>query len=207
MSNSEQANTQIDKSAAGNASEDNTIARNAHLSQDVTVAELERGDVKPRVREVEDDAAIEVADKMGKPTYASHWQIFIPTLVIFLAYGLGLIVLFSMGMTSSALFRLGAIVLGVGVPLIAVHAFLRFSTVRLQFLETHLRYHSGWPSDASVDVPYELISSLDVRRGLAGRLFGGGTIVIKLTTGNRIAIADVFDPLGAQTEFVSLRKS
>lgn len=159
----------------------------------------------PRVLEVEDSTAMEVADKMGSPTYHAHWQIFIPTLVILLSYSSGLYALHTMGMTSSALFRLGAIVLGVGVPLLTVHAFLRFSTVRLQFMDRTLRYHKGWPEDASVEVPYELISTMRIKRGLAGRVFGGGTIVIKLTTGTQIAIADIHDTSGAKSEYLSLR--
>lgn len=159
----------------------------------------------PHVSEVEDNVELEVADKMGSPTYHAHWQIFLPTIVIFISYTSGLYALYMMDMTSSALFRLGAIVLGVGVPLLTVHAFLRYSTVRLQLMDRQLRYHKGWPEDASVEVPYELISSLRVKRGLAGRLFGGGTIVIQLTTGTKIAIADIFDPSGAKAEYLTLR--
>lgn len=159
----------------------------------------------PRVHEVEDSTAMEVADKMGRPTYHAHWQIFLPTFVILISYSAGLYALHTMGMTTSALFRLGAIVLGVGVPLLTVHAFLRFSTVRLQFMDRTLRYHRGWPDDSSVEVPYELISTLRVKRGVAGSLFGGGTIVIQLTTGTQIAVADIHDPRGAKEEYLSLR--
>lgn len=159
----------------------------------------------PRVLEVEDSAAMEVADKMGSPTYHAHWQVFVPTIVILLSYSTGLVVLYLMGMTASSSFRLGAIVLGVGVPLLTVHAFLRYNTVRLQLMDSFLRYHRGWPEDASVEVPYELISSFRAKRGLAGRLFGGGTVVIELTTGTQISIADIYDPLGAKKEFLSFR--
>lgn len=159
----------------------------------------------PRVLEVEDSTEMEVADKMGSPTYHAHWQIFLPTIVILITYSSGLYALHVMDLTSSALFRLGAIVLGVGVPLLTVHAFLRYSTVRLQLMDRHLRYHRGWPEDASVEVPYELISTLRVKTGIVGSIFGGGTIVIQLTTGTRIAVADIHNPHGAKAEYMSLR--
>ncbi|MBL1404678.1 MAG: hypothetical protein COC17_00485 [Hyphomicrobiales bacterium] len=184
---------------------DNMAGEQANISTNTTTnTNGELADV-PRVLEVEDSTELEVADKMGRPTYHAHWQIFLPTIVIFISYTSGLYALYMMDMSSSALFRLGAIVLGVGVPLLTAHAFLRYSTVRLQLMDRQLRYHKGWPEDASVEVPYELISSLRVKKGIAGRLFGGGTIIIQLTTGTKIAIADIFDPSSAKEEYLSLR--
>ena len=39
-----------------------------------------------------------------------------------------------------------------------------------------------------------------VKRGLSGRLFGGGTVVLNLTTGSRVVIADLGEPDEAKRE-------
>ena len=155
----------------------------------------------PHISEIEDSAELEVSDQMGRPTYHSHRQLFVPTIIILCLYSGGLLVLWSIDMTSSALFRMFALVLGIGVPLLGAHAFLRYETVRLQFLKDRLRVHPGWPKDAPIEIPYDLVSSLKVKRGLSGRLFGGGTIIIELTTGSKIAIADLKRPLDALAEY------
>lgn len=145
----------------------------------------------PIIAEIDDAAEMEVSAKMGRPTFTAHWQLFVPMIVIALLYGIGLALLYGYGKSSTSLFRLFAIVLGVGVPLLAVQAFLRYQTVRLQFTKKTIRIQKGWPKDSPFEVPYELISQVIAKRGLAGRLFGGGTIILKLTTDTKIAIADL----------------
>lgn len=157
--------------------------------------------VKPHVEQLEDSVDLEVSDKLGIPTYRAHPQLFAPSIAIFVLYSLGLIALVWNDMSSGSLFRLCAIVLGIGVPLLGVQAFLRHQTVRLQFFADNLRYHPGWPEDSPAEIPYALIENLKVKRGLSGRVFGGGTIVIKLTTGSKIAVADLERPLEAVAEF------
>src|SRR5680860_1227051 len=119
--------------------------------------------VLPRVSEIEDSSELEVSDHLGRPTYHAHWQLFVPAVVILCLYSGGLLTLLALDMGSSALFRMFTLVLGVGVPLLGVHAFLRYETVRLQFLEDSLLVHPGWPKDAPSEVPYDLISSLKVK--------------------------------------------
>ena len=96
--------------------------------------------------------------------------------------------------------RLVIIVMAIGVPLLAAHAFLRYATIRLQVLASAVRYHPGWPRDLPVDMPFELIERVRVTRGLSGLIFGGGTLVMDLTTGARAAVADLADPDGAKAQ-------
>lgn len=154
----------------------------------------ERHGKRPTVHEVEDRVELELPAEGTNAIFTAHWQIFFPTVLIFLLYGAAVLVLWANGRSDTALFRLFALVVGVGVPLLAAHAFLRYSTVRIQLREGLLRYHPGWPKDTPTEIPQELIDRVFVKRGLAGRLMGGGTVVIVTTAGNRIAIADLRDP-------------
>ena len=43
-------------------------------------------------------------------------------------------------------------------------------------------------------LPYGLVNKVDFSRGLSGRLFGGGTVVMRLVTGEVIGVADIEKP-------------
>ena len=144
------------------------------------------------------------AASSGVPLFAAHWHIFIPTLAIGLLYSLAWLVLAFLGKSDSGLARLFIVVMAVGVPLLAAHAFLRFQTIRLQVNVGHLLCHPGWPKELPIDVPPEMIESVRVRRGLSGRLFGGGTVVIELVTGNTVAIADLAEPEKARAAIMEV---
>jgi len=146
------------------------------------------------VHEVEDGMELELPEAGAPVTYRCHWQIFVPTIVVLIGYGLALWYLWFTGRSEMALFRLFAIVMAVGVPLLAAHAFLRYETVRVQLMPETLRYHPGWPKDMAIEIPRELITGLYVKRGLSGWLFGGGTLIVKTSTRNRVAIADLKSP-------------
>ncbi len=145
----------------------------------------------PHVRTVADPGELELTHKK---VYRAHWQIFLPTLMISVMYAGTWIYLSSMGMEGSALSRLIVIVIAIGVPVLAAHAFLRYQTIRVQILPDGLRYHPGWPKDLPVDLPYDLIEDAKIKYGLLGWLFKTGTLVLVLTTGNTVAIADLYKP-------------
>jgi membrane protein YdbS with pleckstrin-like domain len=146
------------------------------------------------VHEVEDGIELELPLDDAPVTYRCHWQLFIPTIVVVLGYGFALWYLWMTGRSGGSLFRLFAIVMAIGVPLLAAHAFLRYETVRVQLLADRLRYHPGWPKDMAIEIPIELITGMNVKRGLSGRLFGGGTLIIHTSTGHKTAIADLKNP-------------
>lgn len=146
------------------------------------------------VREIEDAVDLELPTTTDHPEFKAHWQVFAPTVAIFLLYSGGLIWMWFSGRHDTALFRLFAIVLAVGVPILTVHAFLRYETVRVRVAGGKLMHHPGWPRDTPIEVPREAVSRIIVKRGLSGRMFGGGTLVIETITGNKIAIADLARP-------------
>ena len=125
-------------------------------------------------------------------------QLFLPTAAVGVIYAAAWLYLGNSGKDTHELMRLIFIVMSVGVPLLAAHAFLRFQTVRVQVLANAVRYHPGWPRDVPIDMPLDLIDRVRVRRGLAGLVFGGGTLVMDLTTGQKATIADLGDPSGAR---------
>lgn len=148
----------------------------------------------PSVHEVTNKSSLEAPANAKSGIFRSHWQVFVPTIVVIAIYGTALLWLWSEGRSGSGLFRLSALVLAVGAPLLATHAFLRYQTVRVRIKRDRLLYHQGWPKDTVVEIPYELIAKLYVKRGLGGRLLRSGTLIIETIAGNRVAIPDLKKP-------------
>ena len=134
------------------------------------------------------------ARNTGVPLFTAHWHIFMPTLVIAVLYSAAWVFLAAMGKSDSGLARLFIVVMAIGVPLLAAHAFLRFQTIRLQVSDGHVFCHPGWPKELPIDVPLGVIRDVKVRRGLSGRLFGGGTVVLDLVTEGTVVVADLSEP-------------
>lgn len=167
------------------------------------VMNVEPGDDQaagPQPTLLDDPAEFESVPLAGGHVYRARWQLFLPTLAIALLYLAGWLIMAGLGRGDGALARIFVLVMAVGVPLLAAHAFLRYQTIRVHVLTNAVRYHPGWPRDLPVDMPMALVAATEVRRGLAGRLFGGGTLVMQLTTGERVAVADLADPDGARAE-------
>ncbi len=137
-------------------------------------------------------------------TYKAHWHIFVPTVVICILYILGWITLYFLGKSGGSLARLFIVVLAVGVPLLFAHAFLRYQTISIEIFEKQLRYHTGWPKADPVVVPYGLIEKVQHSRGLSGRLFGGGTVILQLVAGEAVGVADVEKPIEAQEKIAAM---
>ncbi|MEM7069859.1 MAG: PH domain-containing protein [Pseudomonadota bacterium] len=134
------------------------------------------------------------AKHSGVPLFVAHWHIFVPTLVIAVLYSSAWLLLAMMGKSGSGLARMFIVVMAIGVPLLAAHAFLRFQTIRLQVSDGHVFCHPGWPKELPIDVPLSVIKQVTVRRGLSGRLFGGGTVIMDLVTEGNVVVADLDNP-------------
>ncbi len=152
-----------------------------------------------------DEAEFESA--AGERVFTARWQLFLPTAAILLLYSVALAFLHWSGRGQGDLARLVLVVLTVGTPLVAAHAFLRFETIRLQVLDETVRFHPGWPRRQAGEMPLSAITAVRIRRGLSGRLFGGGTLVLKLAGGQAVAIPDLADPHGARVAIVVGRTS
>lgn len=137
--------------------------------------------------------------------YKAHWHIFMPTVIIAVLYLVGWSVLYFLGLSGGGLARLFVIVLAIGVPILFTHAFLRYQTIAIEIFENTLQYHTGWPRSEPVSLPYGMIKSARATRGLSGRLFGGGTVVLKLLAGEEIGVADVETPEVVVERLMSLK--
>lgn len=146
-------------------------------------------DQEPDMDNVADSVTLEPLHR-----YKAHWHIFMPTVIIAVLYMIGWIALYMMGLSGGGLARLFIIVLAIGVPILFAHAFLRYQTIAIEIFEEHLLYHTGWPKSEPVNLPFGMIKSARATRGLSGRLFGGGTVVLKLLAGEEIGVADVEKP-------------
>jgi len=144
------------------------------------------------------------AQDQGVPLFAAHWHIFAPTLIILVAYSISWLMLSLAGKSDSNLARLFIVVMSVGVPLLAAHAFLRYQTIRIQVNEDCLFCHPGWPKDLPIEVPISMVEKVVVKRGLSGRLFGGGTLVLHLKAENKVIIADLADPEAAKEAILAV---
>jgi membrane protein YdbS with pleckstrin-like domain len=151
-------------------------------------------EARPGVKHVHPVADVTGFEAGEGANWRPAWQIFLPSFAILLLY-FGVWAYFHLiGKADAGLARLSLMVMGVGVPLLAVHAFLRYQTIRIQVVENAVRYHPGWPKDMPVDMPLDLIERVRVRRGISGRLFGLGTLVLDLTSGQKVAVTDLRKP-------------
>lgn len=147
-----------------------------------------------------DEPALDISDPIV--CYKAHWHIFVPTIVISILYLFGWLVLYFMGMANGAIARLFVVVLSVGVPLLFAHAFLRYQTISICIFKNCVQYHTGWPKAEPIEMPYGLIKNVRFTRGLSGRMFGGGTVVISTLAGEPIAVADVANPIEAVAKII-----
>ena len=136
--------------------------------------------------------------------YRAHWHIFVPTIIICILYISGWVTLYVMGKSGGDLARLFIVVLAVGVPLLLAHAFLRYQTISIVIFDSHMQYHTGWPKAEPVKLPYAVIDKIKYTRGLSGRIFGGGTVILQLVAGEAIGIADVEKPAEATANVAAL---
>lgn len=140
---------------------------------------------------------VEISPEDGE-VHSAHWHIFVPTIVIAILYFCGLVMLWILGKADGALARLFIIVLTVAVPLLIIHALLRYNTSSVQLAEECVRYHRGWPARVPVEMPYIMLESVSIKRGLSGLMFGGGTLVMKLKTGDKVSVPDLKHPKQVQ---------
>ena len=145
----------------------------------------------------------EEAISEGVPQFFADWVLFLPTLIIAVLYFCAWLVLILLGMGGSGLARMFVVVMAVGVPILGALAFLRHQTIRVQINDDNIVCHQGWPKDMPMEIPLEFIKKVSVKRGLFGRLFNRGTLMVELTTGNRIAVADLASPYKAKKAIVA----
>ncbi|MDP3896116.1 MAG: PH domain-containing protein, partial [Mesorhizobium sp.] len=133
-------------------------------------------------------------DAGGGRFQPSRVSLFLPVAVILVGYSLVLLTLAVAGRSDGAIARLCIVVLTLIVPFLIAHAVLRLVTMRLLVLRHTLHLHPGFPRSERYEIPYGLIESMRIRRGIGGRIAGSGTLVLTLADGQKVAACDLADP-------------
>ncbi len=140
------------------------------------------------------EAHDEAADTAPVDSYRVHWTVFLPTVVIAALYG-GLWLWFTeVQGASGGVSRAAILVVAVGVPLLLVHAGLRFVNGRLELGADELVARPGWPVRRERHVTYSHVVDLRLRRGLIGRLVDVGSLIVVDHNGDRTVMPDLAEP-------------
>ena len=124
----------------------------------------------------------------------SKATLFLPVAVVTVGYAVLLAWLWLGGNLGSNIARLCVIVLAVGVPILIVHAVLRYFTIAIHPHAHAMFIHPGFPRSEPFEIPYPLVRQINIRRGIAGRLLNSGTLIFHLQTGQKIAVCDLQNP-------------
>ncbi len=140
------------------------------------------------------EAHDEAADVPPVDSYKVHWAVFLPTVAIALLYA-GLWLWFNeIQGTSGGISRAALLVLAVGVPLLVVHAGLRFVNGRLELGADELVARPGWPVRRERHVSYIHVIDVKVRRGIIGRVLDVASLIVIDRNGDRTVMPDLAAP-------------
>lgn len=130
----------------------------------------------------------------GEAYSPSKKALFIPVVIISIGYAVFFAWLWANGNAGTGVARLSLLVLAVGVPLLVAHAVLRLFTTHIRLQPDGLHINTGFPRAREYEVPYRIIRNTVIKRGLAGRMLDAGTVVLQLTTGQKISVCDLEHP-------------
>jgi len=130
----------------------------------------------------------------GQPFQGAHWTVFLPTVVVFLLYGGAWVVLICVGKGNTALAKISLLVILIVVPVLAIHAYLRFVSLGLMVGQDFVLYRQGWLRPRWKRLRIEDLSGVTVLQGPAGRWFGGGGVILSKTDGSDVCLYDLADP-------------
>lgn len=134
------------------------------------------------------------SSRHARTLFRAHWSIFLPALIVALLYGGSWLLLVALGHGDWALARLALLVAIFGVPLLLVHAYLKYSVLGLLIARRELLVRRGWIRPKWRRYRFGEVSAAAVQRGLVGRLTEAGTLVVTLRDGRRIRLDDLRSP-------------
>lgn len=142
------------------------------------------------------ESADQTSDDTPEPLAeaSGHWSVFLPALVIAVIYGGVWGHLALRGSNDGALGRLLLAICVIGVPVLLVHAFLRYTSTRVEIHADGMRVEQGWPKRSSRRLEAGKIVDVETRFSPLGRLLGGGVLVVHCQGGHHYAVADLAAP-------------
>jgi len=124
----------------------------------------------------------------------THWTVFLPSLVIALLYG-GLWLWFSTGEATDGLARVALLVVAVGVPMLLAHAATRFFGAEIVVTNNSLIARPGAPKRTEARVLVGDVVEVSIQRGLIGRVFDVGTVIVTDRSGLSVTVPDLATPM------------
>lgn len=123
-----------------------------------------------------------------------HASVFAPALAVGVIYGGAWLALAAHGRGQDDFARLLLLIFAVGTPLLLAHAWLRYRGGGLVAGGEGISVARGWPAGRARSVRYPDVAGVDVRRSPLGRLFGTGTVVVRLRDGETLSVGDIRYP-------------
>ncbi len=142
-----------------------------------------------------DEAHDDAADAPPVDSYRVHWAVFLPTAAIAVLYGTLWIWFAEIQGTSGGVARAALLVVAVGVPLLFVHAGLRYVNGRLELGADELVARPGWPVRRERHVSYAHVVDVRLRRGLIGRVVDVASLIVIDRNGDRTVMPDLAEPV------------
>ena len=132
-------------------------------------------------------AAVEVAARV-------HASVFAPAVVVAVLYGGAWLIYAAQGRGGEDFARLLLLICAVGTPLLLAHALMRYRAARIELQPAAITVSRGWPHGRGRVIPVGDVAAVRVRRSVFGRLFGTGSLELRLRDGEDIAVGDLGHP-------------
>ena len=144
------------------------------------------------------------AQEEGVSLFTAHMHVFVPSAVLCVTYFAVWYIASVTQISSTPIMRAIIVIFAIVMPLMIAWAFLRFETIRLQVHDDHLVYHTGWPTGAPKELPFNEISGYEVRKGFLANLLGGGDLKITARPDVSVTIRSLRD---SQLAMVAIEKA
>jgi hypothetical protein len=123
-----------------------------------------------------------------------HASVFAPAAVVGVLYGGAWLVYAAQGRGGDDFARLLLLICAVVTPLLLAHALMRYRTVRVVLGPEAISVSRGWPHGRPQTILADNVISARVRRSVFGRLFGTGSLELRLRDGEDLMVADLRRP-------------
>lgn len=123
-----------------------------------------------------------------------HASVFAPAVVVAVLYGGAWLAFAAQGRSGEDFARLLLLICAIGTPLLLAHALMRFRSARIELGPGAVTVSRGWPHGPARAIPIGDVVSVRVRRSVLGRLFGTGSLELRLRDGEDLAVGDLGQP-------------
>lgn len=141
-----------------------------------------------------------IRDSENGLRFQAHWTIFLPAITVAALYAGVWVFLLLAGKGESALATLCLLVVLLVVPVLLARACLRYVSFDLRIDADALRYRRGWFRPHWHKLGLDEVSGARAVLSTAGRMLGGGALVLTREVGPPVRLNDVDSPERAARE-------